>query len=70
MKELIEKQSENLGSSRRSFEQALEKCQANVKWMQDNMDKITTWLEAMWQIIYTMQSHKNKQNIIGFYIYN
>ena len=35
---------EKLGAAKRAFEQALEKCNFNVKWMNTNLDKITQWL--------------------------
>ena len=35
----------HLGAAKRPFEQALEKCYSNVKWMNTNLDKITKWLQ-------------------------
>ena len=36
---------DDLGATKRPFEQALEKCNSNVKWMDTNLDKITSWLQ-------------------------
>ncbi|XP_013408526.1 uncharacterized protein LOC106172388 isoform X2 [Lingula anatina] len=37
---------DNLGSGQRAFEQAVEKTQANIKWMQANEKKLGEWLAA------------------------
>ena len=41
----MESNEEDLGAAKRPFEQALEKCNANVKWINTNLDKIASWLQ-------------------------
>ena len=35
---------DSIGRTTRVFEQSLEKCNSNVKWMNTNLDKIERWL--------------------------
>jgi len=47
LKELTDfiKQNPNAGSGQRAFDQAVEKTEANIQWIKDNLDEVSTWLQ-------------------------